>query len=175
MGKKEYCSKCKRQFRFFRWKYKCQKCRKDLCNSCLINLKIPIYEYLATELINLRYKELCNECYKKEFEKVKSFNEKHKQAMQDKEYVDVYPIRYKNPPYLSGTEKTIIETDYYKDRDDAEISLRVSAAFLDCNIVFACEFISKKNRDGNYIYKTWQARGIPAKKKPKRRHHERQN
>lgn len=160
-GDKVICEECEKEFGFFEEEFKCRGCSKTVCSDCLI--KPPKLKYLAFDLIEPAGR-CCNNCHSET--NWTAINQKYEYCLDNYEQVKTYSINYEgNVPKAAGSEKNIIITDFFKDRSDAEKSLKVSAAYIECDLVTEKSFEKGKSQDGNYVHSVWRAIGTPAKLK----------
>jgi len=151
------CSFCSKVFVLFRKKHFCTKCNITLCSDCIHDFESPhylVWDYSA--------KNICSKCLKELEERCSNY----KNALNNESNVKIYPHTYEGPiPTVKGSEKEKITTKYWKDRDDALKSLKVSASYINCNLLFMVKQDKVQDSEGNYIFHRYRYSGFPAIKK----------
>ncbi len=158
------CEKCGKEFTFWgRWCGKCDGCGIYACSSCMKEMKDDSKLFLVPVFIE---GDFCESCFK---EKVQPNVDKIEYAKYNQDKVEIYSENYRGKVAIPGTEKGRITTGYYRDRGDAEVILKRTAAFLECDIVFDTRMRRKTgsedsdNGNGTYRFSLWSLSGIPAK------------
>lgn len=120
-------------------------------------------EWLAIDVEALSGRGKCEDCIKLYWQ---PYYDKYDSAIKNRDDVKVYSKNYQGSiDYKAGSQKDVIETKYFKDKDDAMKMLKVTAHYLDCDIVYDLNWSHKKRsakKNSNYIYKIWSVAGIPA-------------
>jgi len=155
------CPSCNKKFWFFKNKYKCVSCGKSFCFNCLRAEHEA--NYLNSDLYNIGGL-YCESCFN---EKVTPVLLKYRNAVKKSKHVELFPFTYKGKLKISSNSKTIY-TDWYENKQETEEELKVSAAFMDCNVVYDIEWSKdtdsepSENGRGTYYYTIWQAKGVLA-------------
>jgi len=97
---------------------------------------------------------------------VKPQIKKYEQAKKSALDVETFSKNYKGKLQLDKLKSsTNIQTNWYKDRDAAEYSAKLTAAFFDHNAVIGLQFekgtesVSSDSGKGTYRYAIWRACG----------------
>jgi hypothetical protein len=155
----------------FEWAWKCDLCKIKYCNSChkkFIRIAInnrPEIKYSPQEcIIHNKPKDIniCSSCA----DKLNEQNKQYQDLYNNHKNVETFPETYKGKiPFVEGSQKAIISSNWFKEKEDTLIMLQISALKTECNIVFNIKYENKSHHEGNYYYKVWKATGIPAKRK----------
>ena len=152
MAKVTHCEICGKKFKWYRWRYECKQCGKNVCGKCLktvrdINIKSKTYGKRIF---------LCKDCYdnlQREYKKAK----------------DIIVVRSSHV----GGHKTIrilgeISTGIaYEDFDDAKFELQYNTLKMGGNAILNYKYIRHKysqitDGGGTYYYSLFTARGTVA-------------
>jgi hypothetical protein len=164
------CKKCNQRFSLFHWKHKCENCRLELCSNCITLFEYIHHPFLVDELARHPNGYFCDKCLKTMAPVYQEFESKYIQARKDAQFVETYPSTYINPPKINGSEQPVIETDFYRQREMALLCIKVSSAFLYCDLVYDLRYNSTTVEESNgYKYKKWSCSGIPAKRNKERK------
>ena len=95
---------------------------------------------------------MCESCF---YQKYKIIDEKLSVA----ESIRTYPSTYKGQINIDESTSDIINTGYYRDRDNALFKLKCYAVLFSKDVITEIEYTSRTESDGNYKYKTWMCEG----------------
>lgn len=153
------CSNCNSEFGVFRWKHECCGCEGVFCSKCLKSF----YGYKDLVVNTSEAGDYCSNCWGQQ---VAPVVEKYKTSQQNASSVELVSVNYKGKINIDqNVQPTILKSSWYKNREDAESSLKLSAAFLGCDTVleFALEKNSKDEPSntgkGRYTRSIWRATG----------------
>lgn len=151
------CSSCSKSLIIFRRKHLCSICNVILCSKCSHSFESP--EFLVWRE---SFKYLCPKC----FEEKNNQYANYPNALKLSNDVETISSNYKGTPkIIQGSEKERLVTIFWKEKDDAIRSLKTSAAFINCNLIYEVKFEKKQASEGNYTFNKYQYSGIPALKK----------
>jgi hypothetical protein len=151
------CSCCSKSLILYRKKYLCSICNAILCSKCKKSFESP--EYLVWRE---SFKKLCPKCLE---EKNKQYSN-YDNALRSCHNVETISVNYKGYiKIIKGSEKDRIVTTFWKDKNDALISLKVSAAFINCNLIYDVRYETKEDSEGNYKFNRFSYSGIPGIKR----------
>lgn len=151
------CSSCSKSLIIFRRKHLCTLCNVILCSKCLQKFESPLYLVWRES-----FKSICPKCLKEKTNQYSNYDNA-KRVFND---IETISINYKGPlKIIKGSEKEKIVTLFWKDKDDALMSLKISAAFINCNTLYNVKYETELDSEGNFIFKRYQYSGIPALKK----------
>lgn len=151
------CSSCSKSLIIFRRKHLCSICNVNLCSKCSQRYESP--EYLVWRE---SFKSLCPKCFKEKTNQYANYDN----ALRVYKDIEAISINYKGPlKIIKGSEKEKLVTLFWKDKDDALMSLKISAAFINCNILYNVKHEKEQDSEGNYKFNKFQYSGIPALKK----------
>ena len=164
MGNIKECPGCKSSFGIFRWRYNCDCCNVVYCDDCL---QKPSFYWLTYNPVEIM--DYCPRCWSTEIaELVKKYNE----ALTDSNNIESFSHRYKGKIGLdSKKEQKNLKSEWFKDKDDAEKQLKITASFLDLDIIYNFKVEHRTDNEdsdngkGTYYYKVFSASGTAAKKK----------
>ncbi len=132
----EYCPKCNRILSSDNKKHACAICENSGCDGCIEFADWP--EHPIWQIcIN------CINCAKN---------------------IDYFPETYQGDPGVFGCSRSGIESGYYKNKDNALLVLKLQALKKNYNILVNVKE-EWKTQGSDYIYKIWQYRGIPCKRR----------
>lgn len=159
------CENCGAKFAFLdRLCRKCCDCDTYICYNCLKSMEASDTQYFPFPLmIEGKY---CGKCYDI---KIKPVVDKIQDALSNFQKVELFSENYKGEVAVPGSQKQMIQTVYFKDRDDTDKSLKLIASFIKCDLVYKVHYDKKKERKGNYDFTTWSATGVPAIRKVERK------
>jgi hypothetical protein len=172
MTKVRNCYKCNSKFNFFRWRKECEECAKIFCSNCINEFpkKHDYEKYLLDFPFSDRMKSykkgyLCNYCWSKLFKsEVEEFDSNYRYIISNLEIIECYPKTYKGKIKINNKVKPIqLESNYNKDKDDSIAELKITTYIKGLDVVYELNWLSKKEEDGNYIYKVWKATAKAAK------------
>jgi hypothetical protein len=159
------CTDCGRKFDIFRWRNECTDCGRIVCRDCF--LKLPQFPLLIQDPGS--GKKFCKKCWYASKQKI---CDQYEKALVDYGKVTLFPETYRGKlPIVRGSEQGTIKTAYYRDRGEAEMILKVNAAFFDCDIVYNIQWLKETdsedsyNGKGTHYFTTWSIIGVPAKKR----------
>lgn len=132
----------------------CSHCGEDFCGKCVESIKNGNFSYLE-DLPIMGYH--CQGCWDL---MVKPLLEKYEDAKMAAWEVTCYSKNYRGHIRVNPASQQEIETNWFKDKDEAEYSLKVIAAYQGYNLVHNLSFDVKNSYDGNYTYRMWSATGI---------------
>lgn len=150
---------------------KCPNCGLKYCDDCwkIWEFDFFNYQYFEEDYGQLEWRKfsfydgewICKNCWKDW--KLSRFKKRYNQAIKDSEDINVYTKNYRgNINRFNWSNDDYIETDYFKTKEDAEMSLRIMAAYYDYDAVVKMELIKEKRKRSNYIYSIWYAIGYGA-------------
>lgn len=172
------CENCGKRFNFFNWEHKCYCCGKKMCSDCLIDIEeIPspfdIFYLIISQKIKGKEKDnfchyfsgddfgtgeeikFCSNCIK-EMEEIKKKCHKYNE-------IKIFSKNYKGKiPLLTNKEKPNVTTPFFRDKENAELYLRIFATFNKYDILYNFEYLKEAQQKGNYIYNRWSAQAIAA-------------
>ena len=160
---KPECGQCHKKFGFFETKHQCRFCATLRCGKCI--KMIPWMEYMAKPL-NIGWGKVCSVCWDKKVKPaIDVYTLTEKGGFQN---VDIYPATYRGKvPLVNGSRKPEIETMWFREKSEAEKSLKFTATALKSDVVV--EVVWTKGTDsesgsgkGTHYYTTWSAKGVPA-------------
>lgn len=163
------CSICNKEFGFFTWKYECKSCGNFVCHSCTITL--TKFDALCVDPFNTQRPSdnfwtgnwSCLTCYDAYF---KAICQRYLIAIKENSRIEVFPDTYKGKVALPNDDSILIRTTFYRNRDDVEYRLRVTAAFLGKNRVVTVKWKKKTESEpgtsnkGKHFFTTWSASGL---------------
>jgi hypothetical protein len=165
------CTDCGKKFGLFRWRHSCSFCGKILCSSCLHSF--PAFPYL-TDDFQEKYQNIsyCKICWQRNGQPIcDSYNS----AINIYDKVMIFSATYRGQiPIIKGSTQENIRTPYFRNKTDAETIMKVTAAFLGCDLVYNVFWSKETDSEtsdsgkGTYYYSVWSVRGIPAKSKIKK-------
>lgn len=158
------CENCGAKFEYFVLLCrKCDGCEAYVCYNCLKSM-----ENLDTRYFPFPIKQegkYCSKCYET---KVQPIVDNVRHALINFQGVELFSENYKGEVAVPGSQMQMIRTDYFKDREVADKSLKHIAAFLRCDVVVNVHYDKKKQKENNYYFTTWRAIGVPALRRVKK-------
>jgi hypothetical protein len=151
------CSYCSKSLILFRRKHLCSICNVVLCSKCKNSFESPKYLVWRES-----FKKLCPNCLEEKNKRYSNYDN----ALRLYHNVETISANYKgNIKIVNGSEKDRIVTEFYEDMNEALISLKISAAFINCNLIYNVRYETEQWYYGNYQYKKYSYTGIPAIKR----------
>ena len=162
------CKVCHQSLGFFKREHKCCFCGGIVCHDCVVKFhlehgaKATAFEYSAQEGAKTYmgwsnpYAYACPNCYKNYEKKVQTMIQN--EGMIGNENVRLYSDRYlgRLPKY---SQEIFIQTEYHRDRSEAENEMKLIAAHLGCRNVIKVRYNKDIREDGNYKYSVFQYQG----------------
>ena len=162
------CKVCRQNLGFFQREHKCSFCGGTICHDCAVKFRIDnqakriAFEYTTTPDAEIHtgwsspFAYACPACYLNYEKDVQTMIQN--EIMIRKENVRLYSNRYlgRLPKY---TQEISIQTEYYRDKNEAENEMKLIAAHLGCRNVIDVRYNKKSEEDGNYIYSVFQYEG----------------
>lgn len=146
---KKRCNTCSSKFKILE---QCSLCDKLLCKKCGTDIGPVVYQ--GWQILDKAYRHCAIHATEAET-KLKEI----KLAVDKESSVKVYSASYKGKTPLPKHGKWI-ESDNYRDRDDALKHLRILAAMHGADCITKTEFNYIQRQDDNYIYKVWYYKGL---------------
>ncbi len=146
------CCCCKNQLRKIHFPVVCDECGGK---CCLSECSSPAPDTPYVQKWNGR---LCDNCMKK---KGTPHKRKYKKAKEGADRVEIWSSNYEgNVPINQSKGTKRLSTDFYEDRDEAELELQVKASYHDFEIIDDLSFQKETRSRGNYKYSVWKAEGL---------------
>lgn len=104
---------------------------------------------------------MCKICWR---DKVKPIVSHYEEALQNYIMIELVSDNYRGNKSKIDKDAILLESQWFRDRNEAEKSLKVTAKFLDRNLVNRVTY-SKETRskgtegEGTYYYTVWKAEG----------------
>lgn len=158
------CKSCRKTLGIFTISKTCCKCGAKVCGECA--KKIDGYKYEDELLYLSKLSELdssklsfwsksayfCKSCSNSILPSV------YKIAACKGGGVRTYSVNYQGD-VPSSQNARCYQTEYYKDRDNAFLELKVVAEYLGATSVVDVELLRDVAEDGNYKFSVWAAKG----------------
>lgn len=167
MVKEKYCKKCDSKFHLFRWRHHCQFCDDTFCSSCYS--KVPKERLLLVDPIEFHFGRggiehgACNSCYKSEG--LQAVEDRINDALMNHHSVKTYSSNYKGNTGVNPVHFELIESSWYRDKDDCLKQLTVNARFMGRNTIDSIQYHKRTRQQdsdsgrGVYRYSEWTAAG----------------
>lgn len=157
MSKNDSCPSCKKKFGLFRQKAVCPECGKDFCTDCLQQLP-DVSSLTFDPFSGINGTRLCKVCWSSMALPVKS---SYDQALSQKFGVEIFEADNPDKPELSGNSpgKELI-SDFFKTQEEAEDSLKITAAFLECNVIYDLHWEKQARKSGNGYQTVWRGKAL---------------
>jgi len=138
---------------------KCGSCDERFCANCMI-LTHSKFPYLCPGVI-ITVDNVCRPCFSVLYGELEK---KYLNAVKQEWCIETWPEALKGsvPPVEPLKE---LSTSLFEDREDTLKALRVTAAFLNSDLVYNVKFIKHYAYSGYDSFLMWQARGTAAKRK----------
>ena len=167
------CAQCGKEIGFFDREFKCRGCGRVFCADCICDIdmkynyaeygkKVPDYEISFTKFSRVACKACAGE--------LSVINDRIISARRFTNEVTLYSKHYLGRvPKASGCSERHIETDWYRDRDEAENSLKAIARYNECNLVYNVSYAKETrtensdNGKGTHSYTVFKGSGIATK------------
>jgi hypothetical protein len=167
--KVSHCIRCGKKLGIFRKRFRCTMCGAICCKQChrimpdqLEDITVPVFDYPAGTII-------CVTCFQ---DVVPVGEEKMAAARTGATRIDTWPASYRGQIPVDTTKPVHqIASPYFKDKQMALNSLRVTAAFLGCDLVYEVRYDREtKNQptesgQGTEPYSVWRAMGSAGKRR----------
>jgi len=132
----------------------CKHCGEAFCASCVKFVQKSNFHYLKEAPIAGCH---CSGCWDLV---VLPLFEKYAEAKMKVVDVTCYSKNYRGKIRVNPSSQQEIQTDWWKDKDEAEYSLKVIAAFQGYNVIHGLSFDTETEYEGNYTFRRWSAIGI---------------
>ena len=172
------CAACGRGFWLFRREYQCIHCHSAICYMCLYRFHLRCecvvchavsyqasccyeghFEWLSPEPAEAG-KWYCKECHQSH---VAPLRPRYEEACKRCQEVELFPSTFHGRvPFDYSREKRDLETDWFRDRSDAERQLRTTARFTGFDLVYGVSQDRKTDSEGTYCYSVFSLRGVAA-------------
>lgn len=150
------CFECGKSLGFFKKKNICRRCKNTFCSKHVVP---------APDLLYFGYEKDDKVCQGCEIKINFDVKPKYKEALEIQDKVLTFTQNYKGKVHIkeNSAGKEIV-TVYFKDKKDADKSLRTMAAFQDYNLVYDIKY-EYETRGSTPVTKYFRAKGIPALQK----------
>ncbi len=142
----------------------CRECRTKIPNDEVMELLLQVHHVLDRASSWDGSFSVCSNCIG-EFGKRYS---KMKDGLSDTSSVKIYTINYQGK-IPKGTYRIKIESDWFRDRNEALVKLKAMATYLDYRQIVEVRFDKdtgsepSENGKGTHYYTIWQASGYAVK------------
>ena len=184
---KRTCNQCGKEFGFFDIEFKCRGgCKGTYCSDCMISPRTEKIrkeiKYLSDEVVPqkietewsiIKFKDVaCIQCVNSDYRQIEKIHRKYIDALIESENIDCFPATFKGKINFENSSIVTVNTNYFKDRSDAEKCLKVMAAFYGNNLVFDNRWEKKTESEpgsgkGTHYYTVWRGVAKTAKTKTK--------
>ncbi len=138
---------------------KCGSCDERFCANCIIETykKFP---YLCPGVI-ITVEKLCRTCFSLLYGEIEN---KYLNAVQRETLIETWPdaLKTEAPPVETLRE---LSTPLFEQKEDSLKALRITAAFLNSDLVCNVKYIKHYAYSGYDSYWMWQAKGTAARKR----------
>jgi len=167
MAKEKYCLSCNSKFNIFRWRNNCSFCGGTFCSNCYSKINVPrdlrvdpMQVFFADE----NHKpESCNSCF--DSKHLKKIEVKINESVGQYYSIDTYPKSYKGQTAVSEENNEWIYSEWFRDRDECEKQLKITARFLGSDAVDMISYNQDTGEEpsdsgkGVHKYSIWQGKG----------------
>jgi len=135
----------------------CKHCGEEFCSSCVASVLRDNFFYLKEAPAGC----YCQGCWDLV---VVPLLEKYAEAKTEAAGVTCVSKNYRGRIRVNPSSQQEFTTDWWKDKDEAEYSLKVIAAYHGYTLVHGLSFEAETSYDGNYAFRRWSATGIAGHK-----------
>lgn len=172
MGK---CANCGKSLGLFNREFKCSRCGKVFCSSCVVKAQASksVWELLC---LTKNYKKpkysitkfehyLCPDC-------ISGFNrevDNMEEAIESDSHIELVSINYRGKKRYNG-DPIDIRTYNYKDKEEAKEELKILARYYNCDMVIDVECIRDVDEEetehgGTHKFSIWRYTGSAVHRK----------
>jgi hypothetical protein len=156
------CPACGRRFWLFRRKYLCKVCHVESCYDCL--RRGSLFQWLWPKPEEAWGGD-CSKCHQS---RLAPIEERYGEACERCHEVELFPSTFRGRvPFDYSREKRDLETDWFRDRSDAERQLRTTARFMGFDLVYNVSQDRETGSEpgsgkGTHYYSMFSLRGVAA-------------
>jgi hypothetical protein len=162
-GKVSRCLRCGKKLGLFRKRFRCTMCGAITCKQCqravpdqLEDITVPVFKFPAGTII-------CVTCFQ---DMVPRAEEKMAAARTGASRIDTWPASYKGQiPVDTAKPVHQIESRFFREKQLALNALKVTAAFLGCDLVFEVRYEKEMRSEPDETYPVWRALGSAGKRR----------
>lgn len=161
--KVSHCLRCGKKLGVFRKRFRCTMCGAITCKQCqravpgqLEDITVSVFDYPAGTSI-------CVTCFQ---DVVPEAEEKMAAARTGASRIDTWPASYKGQIPVDTTKPVHqIESRYFREKSLALNALKVTAAFLGCDLVYEVRYEKETRSEPDETYSVWRALGSTGKRR----------
>ena len=163
--KVSHCIRCGKKLGLFRKRFRCTMCGAITCKQCqrpvpdqLEDITVPVFDFPAGTAI-------CVTCFQ---DVVPQAEERMAAARTGASRIDTWPASYKGQIPVDTTKSVHqIESRFFRDKQSALNALRVTAAYLGCDLVYEVRYEKERRTEEEGTYPVWRALGSTGNRRPR--------
>lgn len=134
----------------------CTMCGADFCSKHV--QQVPEFPYARDlEIAG----QVCDRCWPQVDRRMNEYASLMLRAQQ----VEVFSKNYRGRiPVDQQGPCDMLESTWYRRRDEAELEVKVAAARRDVDIIYDLSFSQRTNQDGNYLFTEWMCAGVSGRR-----------
>jgi hypothetical protein len=163
-GRIAYCLLCGKKFGLFRSRHLCGSCGAVCCEGCTRPVPAQLEDITVPVFGQPEGADVCSTCFDEEMSPLR---EKMYVARTRAPRIDTWPAFYKGTiPVDKARPHQQIASRHFREKPMALDALRVTAAFLDCDLVYDVRYEKEMRTEpdesgqGLKPYPAWRATGI---------------
>jgi hypothetical protein len=161
--KVSHCLRCGRKLGVFRKRFRCTMCGAICCQQCLRTVPEQIEDITVLVFDYPAGTNICVTCFQ---EAIPAGEEKMAAARTGAGRIDTWPATYTGQiPVDTGKPVHPIESRYFREKQLALNALRVTAAFLECDLVYEVRYEKEMRSEPDETYPVWRALGSTGKRR----------